>query len=52
MKKYQFGIICTLEIGPGEHGTWQTGNVQWRYTRVTPSSNKTMTVTFTPEISL
>jgi hypothetical protein len=51
IKKYQFGIICTLEIGPGENGTWQTGNVQWRYTKVTPSSNKTMTVTFTPEIS-
>jgi hypothetical protein len=52
IKKYQFGILFTLEIGPGEHGIWQTGNVKWHYTKVTRSTDKTMTVTFTPEMPL
>jgi hypothetical protein len=47
IKKFQFGIICKMEIGPGETGIWRTGAVSWRYTRVAPESPGTMRVELT-----
>ncbi len=37
-KKYHWGIICKLEIGPGCDGSWRLGAVDWRYTRAVPAA--------------
>lgn len=33
IKKFQYGIVCRVAIGPGEDGVWGIGAVRWRYTR-------------------
>jgi len=35
-ERYRYGIVVKTEIGPGSQGTWQTGRVQWRFTRQVP----------------
>jgi hypothetical protein len=44
MKKYQFGMICRMDIGPGEDGLLKAGAVEWRYTKISPASPGTMEV--------
>jgi poly-gamma-glutamate capsule biosynthesis protein CapA/YwtB (metallophosphatase superfamily) len=44
MKKYRYGIICKMEIGPGDDGVWKIGAVEWRYTEVTPIADKVLKV--------
>lgn len=46
IKKYQYGIVCKVEIGPGEDGLWRMGAVEWHYTKVSPDTPKTMKVGF------
>lgn len=33
-KKYQHGMVVKVELGPGESGQWQVGEVEWKFTRV------------------
>jgi hypothetical protein len=44
MRNYRHGIICKMEIGPGNDGVWKIGTVEWRYTEVTPVADKEMKV--------
>jgi hypothetical protein len=44
IKKFQYGIVCKVEIGPGEDGVWRIGAVTWHYTRVSPDSPGAMQV--------
>ena len=44
MRKYQFGIICRMDIGPGKNGLLQAGAVEWCYTKVSPATPGTMEV--------
>ena len=52
MKKYQFGIICRIDIGPGKGGLLQTGAVEWRYTKVSPSTSGTMKVSVVSDMPI
>jgi hypothetical protein len=49
IKKFRYGIICKVEIGPGEDGVWRIGPVNWRYTRVFPDSPGAMRVELTAD---
>jgi hypothetical protein len=51
IRKFQSGIVCKIEIGPGEDGAWRIGAVNWRYTRVAPDSPGTMRVELTAELA-
>lgn len=44
MRKYQFGMICRIDIGPGKDGLLQAGDVEWCYTKVSPVTPGTMEV--------
>jgi len=43
-RNYRHGIVCKMEIGPGDDGHWKIGAVEWRYTEVTPVTDKKMRV--------
>jgi len=45
-RSYRQGIVCKMEIGPGNDGHWKIGAVEWRYTEVTPCSDKKTKVAF------
>jgi len=32
LKKYQYGIVVKVELGPGQTGQWQVGAVEWKFT--------------------
>ncbi len=49
IKKFQYGIACNVEIGPGEDGIWRIGAVRWRYTRVLPDPPGAMRVELTAD---
>ncbi|MFH1080855.1 MAG: CapA family protein [Pseudomonadota bacterium] len=44
MRKYQFGMICKMDIGPGKGGLLQAGAVEWCYTKVSSATPETMEV--------
>jgi poly-gamma-glutamate capsule biosynthesis protein CapA/YwtB (metallophosphatase superfamily) len=44
MRKYQFGMICRMDIGPGEDGRPRVGLVEWCYTKVSPMKSRAMEV--------
>ena len=50
IKKYQYGIVCKVEIGPGEDGVWRMGVVEWHYTKVSPDRPGTMKVGFVSDV--
>jgi hypothetical protein len=52
IKKFQYGVACKIEIGPGEDGILRIGTVHWRYTRVLPDAHKTMKVVFVSDLFL
>ena len=52
MKKYQFGIICRMDIGPGKDGLLQAGAVEWRYTKVSSSTSGTMKVSVVSDMPI
>jgi len=43
-RNYRHGLVCKLEIGPGNDGHWKIGTVEWRYTEVKPVADKEMRV--------
>lgn len=43
-RNYRHGIVCKMEIGPGNDGYWKIGAVEWRYTEVTRIADKKMKV--------
>ena len=34
MKKFQWGIVLKVSLGPDSKGSWQVGRVQWSFSRV------------------
>jgi hypothetical protein len=52
IKKFQYGIVCKVEIGPGEDGAWRIGAVRWHYTRVLPDGRATAKVDLAPDLIL
>ena len=52
LKKFQYGVACKVEIGPGENGIWRIGAVRWRYTRVSPGPAGSMQLRLTSALSL
>jgi hypothetical protein len=52
IKKFQYGVACKMEIGPGKDGIWRIGAVHWRYTRVLPDAREARKITFVPDLSL
>ncbi len=52
IKKFQYGVACRLDIGPGEDRIWRIGAVRWHYTRVLPDTYKSMKVVFVSDMSL
>lgn len=52
IKKYQYGIVCRMEIGPGEDGLWRIGLVDWRYTRILPQARETLNVDFAASLRI
>lgn len=51
-KKFQYGIVCKTEIGPGDDGVWRIGAVHWCYTRVSPDGPNSVKVDFVPDLRL
>jgi hypothetical protein len=45
-REYRHGLVCKIEIGPGNNGRWKIGAVEWRYTEVTSVDDKKMKVDF------
>jgi hypothetical protein len=45
-KKFQDGMVCKLDIGPGAGGLWQIGAVRWRFTKVSPAGHDAMQLGF------
>jgi hypothetical protein len=52
LKKFQYGIVCKVEIGPGENGIWRIGALRWRYTRVSPGPAGSMQVRLASALTL
>jgi hypothetical protein len=52
MKKYQFGIICRMDIGPGQDGRPKVGLVEWCYTKVSPLESGAMEVGVVSELRI
>jgi hypothetical protein len=49
---FQYGMICKLEIGPGESGFWRIGAVNWRYTRVSPDTPDSVKIECITDLTL
>ncbi|MCL5807516.1 MAG: CapA family protein [Deltaproteobacteria bacterium] len=52
IKKFQYGMICKVEIGPGEAGVWRIGAANWRYTRALPDERDAVKINFVPDLTL
>jgi hypothetical protein len=52
IKKFQYGTVCKMEIGPGKDGLWRIGAVRWQYTRVSTQGRDAMQMAFVPDLSL
>ena len=52
IKKFQYGTVCKVDIGPGEDKIWHIGAVRWRYTRVRHITAGAMNIAFAPTLSL
>jgi len=46
IEKFQYGIVCKVEMGPGETGLWQISGVHWRYIRTNSHPEGGMRVEF------
>jgi hypothetical protein len=44
IRKFQYGIACRVEIGPGDDGVWRIGAVASRYTKVSPAGPDSMKI--------
>ena len=51
-KKFQYGIACKLDIGPGADGLWKIGAVRWCFTKVSTDGHNALQLGFVPDILL